>query len=228
MVTNLTYLVPPFGGSLSGFTQLEAQSWTCVDWRHAGLDMILTALMPIAFTGRASILSPSNMMLSLTSPITFSTLKNTPCHCKHKLQHNTQDLFPAPPMQPAAQQQAAPPPLPPVQQAPPPAQAPATPAQTAPPFSLSPLGPLSHTTSGGSSPAMPGGMQPEPPEQLQPPPQATARPRGAPPQPQPGPSQIPCKSMRKLQPTAKDCAIQHGEATTGAVSYPFDAPCKRL
>ena len=122
---------------------------------------------------------------------------------------------PAQPAQPAVQQQAAPPPyVPPAQQAPP-SQAPATPAQTAPPFTLSPLTPLSRASSGGS-PAMPGGMQPESPEQPRPPPRASSRLRGLPPPPaEPGPSQPTRKSARKSQPTAKELAIQRGEATTG-------------
>lgn len=124
---------------------------------------------------------------------------------------------PPPPAAPPAVPPAAPPAAPPVAtqlppvQLPPPAppsppiagpssyQPPATGAQTAPPFSLSP--PLSRASS--RSPAMPGALRPEPP------PQHPSRRRGAPP---PEPMR---RSTRSRIPSAKERAIQQGEATTG-------------
>ena len=108
--------------------------------------------------------------------------------------------------QPVVIQPPAPPPAPPRQPTPGPSQPPGTGAQTAPPFSLSP--PLSRDSS--RSPAMPGGMQPEAPERPLPPPRHPSRPgRGA---PLPQPTR---RSARRPHPSAKEQAIQRGEATTG-------------
>ena len=63
---------------------------------------------------------------------------------------------------------------------------------------------------------MPGGMQPEVPERPRPPPRHPSRPgRGAP------PPESTRQSTRRRNPTAKDLAIQCGEATTGKE---FDEP----
>lgn len=115
----------------------------------------------------------------------------------------------APPVPPQAPQMATqppvPPPMPPRQSTPGPSQPPATQAQTAPSFSLSP--PLSRASS--RSPAMPGAMQPEEPDRPRPPPQHPTRRRGAPPQ---EPTR---RSTRTAIPSAKERAIQRGEATAG-------------